>query len=107
MWLWANDITTVWGGVPNVLLTLSKTHFANFEQFKVDIYFTNFWLDTHCFFLLLWQGHSYFNEFGWDMPWKTIQTLCLIKIQQPCIGSGTPYFQWSNQQESRTGFASQ
>ena len=63
-WLWANDITTAWGGVSNGTLSImffrcpnlmflappwlekyrfQTSHFADFEQFKVDICFTNFW----------------------------------------------------------------
>ena len=60
MWLWANDITTAWRGVPNGTLSMIFTccpnlmflsspwleiqrfqigHFADFEQFKADIHF--------------------------------------------------------------------
>ena len=63
MWLWANDITTAWGGVPNATLSMMFAccpslmflaspwleiyrfqidHFADFEQFKADIDFANF-----------------------------------------------------------------
>ena len=63
MWLWANDITTAWRGVPNGTLSMIFTccpnlmflsspwleiqrfqigHFADFEQFKADIHFDNF-----------------------------------------------------------------
>ena len=63
-WLWANDITTAWDGAPNGTLSMmfiwcpnlmflaspwleiyidfQTSHFADFEQFKVDIYFANF-----------------------------------------------------------------
>ena len=42
------------------------SHFADFEQFKVDSYFANFEqvkIDP-IRFLRLWTGHSYFTEFG-------------------------------------------
>ena len=42
-------------------------NFADFEQFKVGIYFANIGqikIDPICSLLLLWTGHSYFTEFG-------------------------------------------
>ena len=63
MWLWANDITTAWGGVPNGTLSMmftccpnliflaspwlelyrfSNWSFCYFEEFKVDVYYANF-----------------------------------------------------------------
>ena len=63
MWLWVNDITTTWRGVPNGTLSImftccpnlmflaspwleiyrfSNWSFCFFEQFKVDVYFANF-----------------------------------------------------------------
>ena len=118
MWLWANDITTIWG-VPNGTLSMMFTccpnlmflaspwleiyRFSNwsfwyFEQFKVDIHFANFGqvfltLDMSQLFYWVWVRHVAKNN-----P---------IKIQEPRIGSGTSYFQWSDQWESRTGVRSQ
>ena len=129
MWLWAIVITTAWGGVPNGTLSMMFTccsnlmflaspwleiysfqtgHFADFEQFKVDIQFANFGqvrIDPICSLLLdldrsqlfywVWVRHATKNN-----P---------IKIQEPCIssGSGTSYFQWFSQRKSRTGVRSQ
>ena len=132
MWLWANVIVTAWGGVPNGTLSImftccpnlmflaspwlkiyrfSNWSFCYFEQFKVDIYFTNFGqvqidpirsilltLDRSQLFYWVWVRHAV----------KTNSNpLRLIKIQEPRIRSGTSHFQWSNQWESRTGFLSQ
>ena len=85
-------------------------YFADFEQFKVDIYFANFGqvrIDSICFLfndfvqvtvvLLIWVTYVAKNN---PKPFR------LIKIQEPRIGSGTSYFQWFNQRESRTGFLS-
>ena len=61
-WLWANDITTIWGGVPNgtpsmmfiwclnsiflaslwLEINFQTGHFSDFEQFKAKIYFAKF-----------------------------------------------------------------
>ena len=124
MWFWANDITTCWARVPNGTLSMmfaycpnflaplwpeifrfQTSHFADFEQFKVDIHFANFGqvkIGFIRFLLLLCAGHSYFTEFRQDMPRKTIQI-----IQEPRIGSGASYFEWFRQWESRAGFFSQ
>ena len=88
MWLWANDITTAWRGVPNGTLSMftccpnlmfpaslcdwryidfQTGYFADFEQFKVDIYFGNsgqVTIDPIVSFYWLWTGHSYFIGFG-------------------------------------------
>ena len=61
-WLWANESTTAWSGVPNGTLSMfiwcpnlmflaslwleiymdfQTIHFADFKQFKVDTYFAN------------------------------------------------------------------
>ena len=53
-------------------------HFADFEQFTVDVHFANFGhvkTDPICSHLLLWTSHSYFSEFGYERWRKTIQTL--------------------------------
>ena len=131
-WLWANVITTAWGGVPNGTLSImftccpnlmflaspllkiyrfSNWTFCYFEEFKIDIYFTNFgqvkidhiWsslltLDSFQLFYWLWVRHVVKNNSN---------PLCLIKIQEPHMRSGTIHFQWSKQQEWRTGFLSQ
>ena len=54
---------------PNLMFLASVTgdfYFANFGQVKIDPIWP---------FILLWTGHSYFTEFGEDMPRKTSQTL--------------------------------
>ena len=132
MWLWANDITTAWGGVPNGTLSMMFTccpnsifvaspwlekysfqigHFAHFEQFKVDIYFANFGqvrIDPICSLLLaLYRSQLFYWVWVSYVAKNNPKPLPLIIIQEPCIGSGTSYFQWFNQQESRTGFLSQ
>ena len=48
-------------------IAFQTSHFDDFEQFKVDIYFTNFGqvkIDLIWSFFILWTGHSYFTEFG-------------------------------------------
>ena len=53
-------------------------HFADLGQFKVDIHLANFGqvtINPICFILLLWTAHSYFTEFGQDIPRKTIQKI--------------------------------
>ena len=62
------------------IFKLKSSHLPDFEQFKVDVYLTNFGqvkTDPVWYFLLLWTGDSYFTEFGKDMPRKTIQTLSI------------------------------
>ena len=125
--LWANDITTAWRGVPNETLPIMFTscpnlmflaspwleiyRFSNwsfwyFEQFKVDIHFANFGqvrIDPICFLFLTLDMSQLFY-------WVWVRHVAKnnpIKIQEPRIGSGTSYFQWFNQRESRTGFLSQ
>ena len=61
----------------------TETHFANFEQVKIDPFF------SYCL-----EGHSCFTEFGQDIPRITSQ-----QIQEPRIGSGRSYFNdsvWGN-----------
>ena len=129
MWLSANVITSVWGGVPSGTLSMltgcsnlkflsslwlkyidfQNGYFANFEQFKIDIYFANFGqvIIGHIFsLLLLWIGHSYFTCLG-KLCGEKQSKASVIKIQEPHIESGTRYIQWLNQQESRTGFLRQ
>ena len=51
-------------------IDFQTSHFADFEQFKVDIYFTNFEqakIDPIWSFYSLWTGHIYFTKFGQDM----------------------------------------
>ena len=53
-------------------------HFADFQQFKIDIHFANFSqviIDPICDFLLLWTCHSYFTESGQDILGKTSQKI--------------------------------
>ena len=126
MWLWANDISSIQEGVPNGTLSMVFTccptlmfiaslwleiyRFSNW-LFKVDVYFAIFGkikinpvcsllltLDRSQLFCSVWVIHAMKNN-----P----NPLCLIKIQEPCIGSVTSYFQWFSQWKSRTGFLSQ
>ena len=51
----------------DIYIDFQTSHFAEFEQFKVDIYFANFGqvkIDPIRSFLLLWTDHSYFTKFG-------------------------------------------
>ena len=51
----------------DIYIDFQTSHFAEFEQFKVDIYFANFGqvkIDPIWSFLLLWTDHSYFTKFG-------------------------------------------
>ena len=127
MWLWANISTTAWGGVPNGTLSMmftccpnlmflaslwleiyrfSNWSFCYFEQFKVDIHFANFGqvrIDPICSLLLTLDRSQLFYWVWVSYVAKTNPNpLHLVKIQEPHIGSGTSYFQWFNQQESRT-----
>ena len=60
-----------------IYIDFQISHLAEFEQFKADIYFANFGqvkIDPIRSFLLSKTGHIYFTEFGWDVPWRSIQT---------------------------------
>ena len=86
-------------------------YFADFEQFKVDIYFANFGqvrIDPICSLLLaLYKSQLFYWVWVSYVAKNNPKPLHLIIIQEPRIGSGTSYFQWFNQRESRTGFLSQ
>ena len=44
-----------------------KSHFADFEQFKIDSQFANLGqvkIDPNCQLLLLWAGHNYLLSLG-------------------------------------------
>ena len=130
MWLWADDITTAWG-VPNGTLSMRFTccpslmflafpwleiwrfqigHFADCEGFKADIHFANFGQVKTvpiCSFLLTVDRSQLLYSVWVRHTAKNNPNLHLIKIQEPRTGFGRSYFQWFNQQESRTGFLSQ
>ena len=85
-WLWGNDVTNSWSKIPNGTLWMRFTCFPNL------MFLTTPWLEMYkssnwsfCWlwaiqnwvillalgsrywpylFLLLWAGHSYFNDFG-------------------------------------------
>ena len=72
-------------------------HFADFEQFKFNVHFANFGqvrtapispllltVDRSQLFCLVWVRHAAKDN---------TNSLCVIKIQEPCIGSGASYFQ--------------
>ena len=89
----------------------SNWTFCYFEEFKIDIYFNNFGqvkIDHICFILLTLDS---FQLFYWVWVRHAVKynstPICLIKIQELCMRSGTLHFQWSKQQELRTGFLSQ
>ena len=49
------------------IIDFQASHFADSEQFKVDIYFANIGQVKICHFrtfLLLWTGHCYFTDLG-------------------------------------------
>ena len=83
-------------------------YFADFEQFKVDIYFANFGqvrIDSICSLLLaLYRSQLFYWVWVSYVAKNNPKSLHLIIILEPRIGSGTSYFEWFNQQESRTGF---
>ena len=133
-WLWANDIITTWGGVPNGTLSMmfircpnlmflaspwlewryinfQTRHFADFEQFKVDIYFTNFGkVKIHPIwsFLLTLDRSVILLSLGKTCHENRFKPSSLDKNSgTTCIRPGIIHFQWSNQQESGTGFFSQ
>ena len=110
-WLWANDITTSWGEVPNGTLSVIFSHcpnlmslaspwlkiyrlsnwsFSYFEQFKIDFYLDIFGqvkIDPICSLLLLLDRSKVFTEFGQEISQNLSQN-----IQEPGIGSSTSYF---------------
>ena len=48
----------------DIYIDFQTSHFAEFEQFKVDIYFANFGqVKIDPIQYLLWTGHNYFTEF--------------------------------------------
>ena len=96
MWLWANDITASWGGVPNVTLSMMFICCPNL------MFLASPWLEIYIFsiwsFYWLWavQFDIYFANFGQIK----IDTTCSTfdkKFQEPRIGSSTSHFQWFNQ----------
>ena len=95
-WLWANDITISWGGVPNVTLSMMFTCCLNL------MFLAFLWLKIYRFsnwsFCWIWavQFDIYFANFGQ----VKIDTTCSPfdrKIQESRIGSSTSHFQWFNQ----------
>ena len=131
MWLWANDITTAWRGLPNGTLSMMFTCCPNL------MLLASLWLEIYRFqighfatlssskliFILLTLGKSKLSLFVFLLTVDRSQLLysvwvrhaaennpnplCLIKIQKTRIGFGASYFQWFNQWKSRTGFLSQ
>ena len=123
-WLWANVINTAWGGVPNETLSMFTCcpNLMFLASLWLRIYRFSNWLfcwPKLIFILLtlskieltllapfcwLWTGQLFY----WDWVSYNVKNnpnpLRLIKIQEPHIGSGTSYFWWFNQWESRTGF---
>ena len=78
-------------------IDFSTGYFADFEQFKVDIYFANFGqvrIDP-IFSLLLTLDRLQLFYWVWVsyVAKNNPNPLRLIKIQEPRIGSGTSYFQ--------------
>ena len=125
-WLWANDITTIWG-VPNGTLSMMFTCCPNLmflASLSLEIYRFSNW--SFCWLWAVQSWHSFYQLWAHqidpncslvltlDRPqlfyWVWVRHVAKnnpIKTQEPHIGSGTSYFQWFNQQESRTGFLSQ
>ena len=94
------------------IIDFQTSHFADSEQFKVDIYFAIFrqvkndpiqtfllTLDISLLFYWLWVRHAAKKQFKLSLLGNNSRTML--------IRSGTSHFQQSIQWESRTGFFSQ
>ena len=116
-WLWANDSTTSWGGVPKGILSKMLTYWLN------SMFLASLWLEKYRFsnwsFCWLWAYLFPFTEFGQvTVILLSLGNICHKKQWKPSqfdensrtkfrIWHFSNYFQWFNQRESRTGFLSQ
>ena len=92
-------------------IDFQTSHFADFEQVKVDIYFVNFGqvkIEPILSLLLSLDRSSYFTSLGKACRKKWFKPSPFDKNSRTTrIRSGISHFKWCNQQESRTGFFSQ
>ena len=129
-WLWGNDTSTSWSGVPNGTLWMRFTccpnlmflvsswlernkefqtnHFADFEHFKIDSHFTLFGqvkIDPNSFtFTILGRSHLFYRVWARHLVTKTIETLLIWqRIQEPHIRSGLSHFQLFNSGNQELG----
>ena len=107
MWLWANGITTAWGGVPNGTLSMiftccpnfvssfsvtgdieiSNWSFCYFEHFKADIYYVYFGqvktVPICSFLLTVDRSQLLYSVWVRHTTKNNSNSLRLIKIQEP------------------------